>query len=114
MTDTEREHVSSVPEGVTEIPDAPEIPSHIEKAGVQNVPSQFTKQVTDDNGKPMTQSPSTQQVTISIPATAQQLDDWTKGSPTESITWLAVFWLRLIKKAMHFGWNILSGKVKNS
>lgn len=50
----------------------------------------------------------TQTVTIMVPASTTQLDDWAKGDPQESLTWIAVYWLRLIKKGLHFGWRILT------
>lgn len=96
---------------VVEMPE--EFPSAIEKAvpGAQAVKTQFTAQVTDDTGVQLIQSPATQAVTITIPATAQQLDDWSHGAADESLTWLAAFWLRIIKKALHFGWKVVTGQV---
>jgi len=35
-----------------------------------------------------------------------------KGSVSSSFTWLAAFWLRIIKKALHFGWKVV-GKDQN-
>ena len=46
---------------------------------VQAVPSQFQAQVADDSGKPLIQTPQTQTVTIQVPATQKQLEDWSKG-----------------------------------
>lgn len=94
--------------GVEEVVETPEIPPHIEQAGVSVRPTQFTAQVTDDNGTPLVQSPATQVITITIPATQKQLEDWSKGSPVESLTWFAFYWLRMIKKALHFGWKIIT------
>lgn len=92
---------------VEEVLENPEIPPRIEKAGISVIPTQFTTQVSDDKGKPLIQAPATQAITISIPATQKQLEDWTKGSPVESLTWYAFFWLRLIKKALYYGWKVL-------
>lgn len=108
----ERELVSKVPEGVKEIPETAEIPSHIEEGGVKPVPSQVTAQVTDDSGQQLIQSPATQTVTIQIPADQDKLSDWAKGSTSDALTWLATFWLRMIKKAAHFGWRIISRERK--
>lgn len=94
-----------VPEGVQER--VTEIPPEVERAGGQRVPTQVTAQVTDDKGQPLIQAPATQTVTVQIPASQSQLDDWSHGSPTSSLTWFATFWLRLIKKALHFGWKII-------
>ncbi len=93
---------------VKEIPETPEIPQYLEKGGVSVTPTQFTTKVTDDSGKPLVQAPATQVVTITIPTTQQQLDDWSKGSPDDSLTWFAMFWLRMIKKAFYFGWRVVT------
>ena len=100
-----------VPEGVEQREE--ELPKEtqvlVQEVGGQTVPSQVTAQVVDDTGKQLIQTPATQVVTITIPTSQQQLDDWSKGSPSESLTWFAFFWLRLIKKAIHFGWRIVTG-----
>ncbi len=98
--------LAEIPE-VKEIPETPEITEVLEKAGVKAQPSQITAQVKDTAGKPLMTSPATQTVTITIPATPTQLSDWAKGSPSASLTWFAAFWLRLIKKAIHFGWRVI-------
>lgn len=103
-TSLEREK-PPVPEEVQER--VTEIPPEIERADAQRVPAQVTAQVTDDKGQPLIQSPATKTVTIQIPASQSQLDDWSHGSITSSLTWFANFWLRLIKKALHFGWRII-------
>ena len=73
------------------------------------VPTQFKKQVISDTGQPLIQSPATKVVTIQLPADSVQLTSLAKGSVGDAITWLAAFWLRMIKKALHFGWRILGG-----
>jgi hypothetical protein len=55
------------------------------------------------------QTPQTQTVTITIPAAPEKLEDWSKGSPAEAKTWSGFFWLRIIKKAIQFGWRIIVG-----
>lgn len=100
----ERE-VPSVPEGIQERP--VEISPEVEKAGATSIPTQYKSQVTDDDDQPLTQSPATQTVTIQLPATEKQLDDWSHGQPSNALTWFAVFWKRLVKKAIHFGWKII-------
>lgn len=93
---------------VKERPMDMEVPPELERGGiVQRVPSQFKGQVTDDHGNPLIQTPQTQTVTIQIPASQQQLEDWSKGDPENALTWFAVFWIRLIKKALHFGWRMI-------
>jgi hypothetical protein len=84
-------------------------PEAVEKLGVKTRPTQVTQQVTD-KGKPLIQTPPTKVITIQPPADQQQVTTWAKGSPLNAITWLAVFWLRMIRKALHFGWKIIGGK----
>lgn len=97
-----------VPEGVRELPETPEVPPHIEREGVTPAQTQVTAQVTDDSGQGLIQTPATQVVTIQIPAAQDQLEDWSHGSPASSLTWFATFWLRMIRKAIHFGWRIIT------
>ena len=104
----ERE-IPTVPEGIQERP--VEIPLEVEKAGATVSPSQVTTQVIGDDDQPLTQSPATQAVTIQLPATEKQLDDWSHGEPSSALTWFAMFWKRLVKKAVHFGWKVI-GKEK--
>jgi len=78
------------------------------KEVVTPVPTQFTKQIKDDKGKPLISSPATSKVSIQLPVNPAQLITQSKGSVSDSITWLATFWLRMIKKALYFGWKILN------
>ncbi len=76
--------------------------------GVQVVQKNFTAQVNDNQGKPIIQTPPTQVITsVQPPANTQTLLKQSKGSVASSSTWRAAFWLRIIKKAMHFGWQIV-------
>jgi hypothetical protein len=100
---------------VKEVPETPEVPTHLEQTGLSARPTQVTAQVNDDKGVPLIQTPANQVVSITIPANQQQLADWSKGSPSDSLTWFAVFWLRMIRKAIHFGWRmIVKGVQKNA
>ena len=106
----EQEKQTPSPESVLkEIPQEPEVPKEIVQEGVAVRPTQFTAQVVDDTGAPLVQSPATNTITITLPASPQQLSDWSKGSPSLSLTWFASFWLRIIKKALLFGWNVVMG-----
>ena len=110
MVATPEKEPQQAPEGVEEVIDTPEIPPHIERSGVSVTPTQFTAQVTDDKGQPLIKPTPTK--TVSVPVAKSKLEDLSKGAPTASITWLAMFWLRIIKKAKHFGWKIV-GKGDN-
>jgi hypothetical protein len=74
--------------------------------------SQFKAQVVDNAGRPVIQTPPSSVVTISVPANTNQLSTWSKGSPNDALTWFSVFWQRVIKKALHFGWRIVGGKAQ--
>lgn len=80
------------------------------KEVVTPIPVQFNKQITDDKGQSLVQSPATQSVTITLPSDRSQLTTLAKGSVSDSITWFASFWLRMIKKAIRFGWRLVIGK----
>lgn len=106
-TTPEKEPLPKVPEGITERPES--LPEKLEKEQHLKVrPTQFTAQVTDDQGQPIIQTPKTKVVTVQLPADQVQLDDWAKGSPIDALTWFAVYWLRMIKKALHFGWKTIA------
>ena len=105
MVATPEKEPQQAPEGVEEVIDTPEIPPHIEKTGVSVTPTQFTAQVTDDKGQPIIKPTSTK--TVAIPKTKSKLEDLSKGAPAASITWLATFWLRMLKKEKHFGRKII-------
>ena len=95
------------PEGVVEHPT--EIPVEVERGmpGVKRTPAKVAAQVSDPVGKPLIQTPQSQSVTVQVPTDQTQLDDWAKGSPTDSLTGFAMFWIRMIKKALHFGWRVV-------
>lgn len=79
------------------------------KEVVTPVPTHFVSQVKSDQGKPLIQTPQTQAVTIQLPVHPAQLTTLSQGSVSDSPTWLGAYWLRMIKKALHFGWQILVG-----
>lgn len=92
---------------ISEVPTVPEIPPEIERStGIKVVQKSFTAQVKGDKGQPLIQTPPTQVINVTPPADQTTLKGWAKGSITSSITWLGMFWIRIIKKALHFGWNI--------
>jgi hypothetical protein len=100
-------------------PEVPTVQEHIEEfpetiqqiQGAKVVQKTFKAQVKDDKGKPIIQTQPTQIITtVQPPADTQTLTQQSKGDTTSSTTWLAAFWLRIIKKALHFGWQILGGE----
>jgi hypothetical protein len=91
---------------------AEEFPETIQQIqGAKVVQKTFKAQVKDDSGKPIIQTPPTQVITtVQPPVDTQTLTQQSKGDTTSSTTWLAMFWLRVIKKALHFGWKIIGGQ----
>lgn len=106
-TAPEREKPAPIPEGVEERPESVEIPLHIEREGVTPSTTQVTAQVTDDLGQPLIQTPTKPTIAIQVPADQAQLEDWSHGEPANSLTWYALFWLRIIKKALRYGWRVI-------
>jgi len=80
----------------------------LKNTGVQVVQKTFKAQVHNDKGTPLIQTPPAQVITVSPPAGTATLTQQAKGPISLSLTWLAAFWLRIIKKAMHFGWQIVA------
>ncbi len=88
------------------------VPETLKQSGVKVVQKTFKAQVSDGKGKPLIQTPPTQVITVTPPSDTTTLTSWSKGSITSSLTWLGAFWLRMLKKALHFGWQII-GKKEN-
>ncbi len=96
-------------------PEVPPVQEHPEEfpetiqqiAGAKVVQKNFKAQVNNDKGQAVIQTPPAQVITIQPPGDSVTLTQQAKGSATSSMTWLAAFWLRIIKKAMHFGWKIV-------
>ena len=107
----ERE-TTRVPEGVQVIPE--EMPGHLENVekGVSPRKASFTTKVIGNRGQNLVQSPQNTPVTITLPSQPETLSGWSKGSVLDSLTWLGTFWLRVVKKAAHFGWKLVVGKEK--
>jgi len=104
----EKEPISPPEQGVSVRPET--LSEKIEKVapGIQVVPTQFKKQVVDDQGKPLITTPQTEKVVIELPKPEEALLQESKGDAGESKTWLARFWLRIVEKAKFFGWQIVS------
>jgi len=107
----EKKEYLPVEERAEEFPEIPvEVPVTVENKGIVTpVPSQFTAQVTDDKGRPLVSPTNGQSVTITLPADPKALSATSKGTPNEATTWFAAFWLRMFKKAIYFGWRVISG-----
>lgn len=87
------------------------VPETLQSSGVKVVQKNFKAQVKDNKGQPVIQTPPAQVITtVQPPMDTQTLIQTAKGDTASSSTWLAAFWLRVIKKALHFGWQIIGGK----
>ena len=85
------------------------VPETLKQSGVQVVQKTFKAQVKDDKGQSLIQTPPTQFIAVTPPADSTTLTTWSKGSVSSSLTWLGAFWMRVIKKALHFGWQVVGG-----
>lgn len=85
------------------------VPETLQGSGVKVVQKSFKAQVSDGNGKPVISTPPTQVISVTPPATSTVLTSWAKGKTDSSKTWLGAFWLRILKRALHFGWKIVGG-----
>lgn len=99
------------PEGVVKRSEEFEVSKEEKEAGVEPRVEHFTAQV-ERGGKKLIQTPKTQTVAIQLPTDRGTLVSWAKGPVVSSLTWFAAFWLRMIKKAAHFGWKIVGSKKK--
>ncbi len=101
----EREPRDSVVERAEEF----KLPPHLEDTGIEAVETAVKARV-KDKGRHLIQTPATQKITIKLPAGQATVSTWSKGKTINSLTWLGVYWLRMIKKATRFGWKIISGR----
>ncbi len=90
---------------VNKVPDEIKFPEHID---VKPVETTF-KASAEDNKQNLIQTPENQDVTITLPADTGTLERMSKGSGDDSGTGFGVFWLRVIKRAFHFGWKLVTG-----
>lgn len=88
------------------------VPETLQNSGVQVVQKTFKAQVKDGKGQPLIHTPPTQVITVQPPYDQTTLVKQSKASTSSSLTWLSAFWIRIIKKALHFGWKIV-GKDQN-
>lgn len=90
-----------------EIPKASEVPPFIEKGGVANQPQPLSP--VPANPQPPLQTPTNDSAVL-VPQNPEMLIKESKGSITDSLTWWASFWLRIVKKASYLGSRIIFGK----
>lgn len=85
------------------------VPEQLQQTtGIKVVQKTFTAQVKGDKGQPLIAATPAQVINVTPPAGQTTLLSWSKGPISSSITWLGMFWLRIIKKAVFFGWKVVS------
>ena len=105
----ERERVSNQDEEVSPVSENIAVPESLERSGVSSSQaSPMASVITDDQGNPLIQ-PTLQTPTITLPADDAHLNTQAKGNASNASTWRAVYWLRQIKRALKFGWKIITG-----
>lgn len=90
------------------------VPETLQSSGVKVVQKNFKAQVKNNQGQPVISTPPTQIISVTPPSDDATLLAWSKGDTTSAMTWLAAFWLRIIKKAVHFGWQVVGGGQKQA
>ncbi len=90
-------------------PEEVDIREGLQREGVQPRPAS-PQPVTGDQGQPLAQ-PTGQggMIPAQIPVSGAQAKTWSRGSPSDSKTWLGVYVLRKIKQALLFGWKVVIG-----
>jgi hypothetical protein len=104
-------NIPEIPQGQVEQGEAPkEAPAPVEQ-NIVATPGPFTVQPSPQQAQ-IQSAPSddVNVVTITVPATPQQLEDWAKGPPDSSLTWLSFYWIRMIKKALFHGWRVMTAQ----
>ncbi len=109
MTSPETKEVPKKTEGIKESQEEFIIPEKIQDVGVKTTRTQVTAQVTDDDDEDLITTP-VRKVTVTLPTQQDTIEHWTKGEAADSSTWLGYYWVRIIKKAFHFGWNVVIGE----
>ena len=108
MTSPETVEIPKTPEGVKERKEEFVVPEKIQDVGVKTTRTQVSAQVSDDDDDNLIKTP-TRKITVTLPAHQETIESWTRGDTRDSSTWLGYFWVRIIKKALHFGWNVVVG-----
>lgn len=96
---------------VKSVPDAVDISQKLsQETGIRKVETAFSANVKDDTKADLTQSPETKAVVITIPSYKEKIEAQSKGGADEASTWWGAYFVRMIKKALHFGWKVVFGK----
>lgn len=108
MSSAEIKPIVEAPQPPVEIGEGPkETPAPVERQ-IQPSPGPFQAQPAPAPQPAAVSDDNTNVVSITVPATPQQLEDWAKGSPDNSLTWMAFYWIRMIKKALMHGYRVMT------
>jgi hypothetical protein len=77
---------------------------------IVSTPADSGNQAVNASVQPQVQPPANPAPSVQIPADPATLATASQGSADDALTWFATFWIRMVKKATHFGWNILMGR----
>lgn len=83
------------------------VPETLQNSGVKVVQKNFKAQVKNNQGQSVISTPPAQVISITPPSDDATLLAWSKGDTASGLTWLAAFWIRIIKKAVLFGWQVV-------
>ena len=112
MTSPEIGELPKKPEEIKEHQEEFIVPEKIQDIGIKSTRSQVTAQIGDDDDDQLIKTP-VRKVTVTLPANQGVIEEWTKGDASNSSTWLGYFWVRIVKKALHFGWKLVVGPDDN-
>lgn len=83
------------------------------KEVVSPVPTKVKAQVSDDKGNKILTTPDDQKVDIIIPEVDREtLEVKIKGDTELPSVWSASYWLRIMKKAIYYGWKYMFDRKK--
>lgn len=83
-----------------------EVPESL-KDEIKAVSDEFVAKIEDKKGRSIVEIPETKKIKIEIPGSESTFRTQEKGSILKSLTWRAKVFLRKIKQALHFGWELI-------
>jgi hypothetical protein len=100
--------IPEAPQAPVEAPAPSELPSQSPAPVAQTVPADPVAPPQQPDPTP-TPAPVSTVPTVTVPTSQAQLTALAQGDPASSVTWLAHFWERVIKKSLKKGWNVVFG-----
>lgn len=100
-----------IPEAPAQKPEVPtESPLQVAEAMLSAVKSQSQQQSQNAVDQAIQQifTPPPPTIAIQLPVDDTKLIDWSHLKPDDAAMWYALSWFRLVRKAVHFGWKMLT------